>query len=136
MLDVRTSGVSTWISEPRTLSTRTQNYRFHVRLNCSLLTAHCPLLTAHCSLCISSSSCHPFSCRPSYRLSYRPFSMTSYFLFCRDRNRSSYRRPIPCSLWPRRGFQLPSWTLLSSRSLLQCVQLYVSVCRCNYLCLL
>src|ERR1043166_5225295 len=84
----------------------------------------------------SSSSYHPFSCRPSYHLSYRPFSRTSYCLSCRGRNHSSCRRPIPCSRWPRRGSQLPSWTRLPFCSLLQCVQLFVSVCRCNYLCLL
>src|SRR5258706_9415076 len=89
-----------------------------------------------CNGCQADCSSSSFSCRPSCHLSYRPFSMTSYYLSCPGLNRSFCRRPILYSLWPRRGSQLPSSIRLPFCSLLQCVQPYVSACRCNYLCLL
>src|SRR5690242_2390130 len=77
------------------------------------------------------SFCHSFSCCPSCHLFSKPID----FLSCRGPIRFSSRRRILCSRSPRLDVPLLSMILLDLRSLLRCVQLCVSVCRCNYFCL-
>src|SRR5437764_1059285 len=81
-------------------------------------------------LCFARA-CVAFLCFAAAGITSPISSSISFRLFCRDRNRFSYRRLILYSLWHKRGFLLPSLRCPYLRNLRRCVRPFFSACSCN-----